>query len=360
MAEETPQICATGPFLVGATCDSHFSQYISCTGESCDFKGISLSYQETNYVNVYSKKYVEDLLSISGFGTPTTLSSMYADAGIYRPGLYARDLWKWDLSGESDYGLIEPPINEPNYDLFDSNWSAQFIVYSRGNNSISCATLGLPKCSHFASTPRGTTLNPYSACISKNYPDSDSSGVSGSSFVVGGNLDSPTVISGGSETSRSKSPDEDEPTYLTLNELYKKTKECELLKALNPSYLGCIYSDPLTECSCNCPHQGNKFHEYLSCSKTNSTFWSTPHETPLFRSAQMGQFTNESIAITVSGFTKKRLKLGQIIKIANSENNISRANAGNWMITTITYSFEGDTNFSMDLILNRDALTKDL
>ena len=335
---DIPQICATGPFLIGATCDSEFSQY-TCIGSSCDFRGISLSSLPTNYVNVYSKAYIDsqEFLNVRGFGTPTTASSLLADACIYRPGLLARDLWKWDLSGESDYGLIEPPINEPNYDLFDSNWSAQFIVYSKGNNnSISCSTLGLERCSHEASAPRGSTYDPYVSCISKNYPNG-ASGASGASAV-----------------------DENEPTYLELNELYKKTKECELLKQVNPDYLGCIYNDPSNECSCDCPNQGSKFNEYLACIKTNSTFWSTPHETPLFRSAQMGQFTNESIAITVSGFTKNRLKLGQIIKIANAENNISRENSGKWMITSITYSFEGDTNFSMDLILNRDALTENL
>jgi hypothetical protein len=350
MADIIPTICATGPFLIGATCDSEFSQY-TCIGSSCGFEGISLSYQEANYVSVYSKKYVESISNVLGFGTPTTASSLYADACVYRPGLLARDLWKWDLSGESDYGLIEPPINEPNYDLFDSNWSAQFIVYSKGdNNSITCSSLGLERCSHQASAPRGSTYDPYVSCISKNYPKGGA-GVSGASGGVG--------VSGASGASE-HSPDENEPTYLELNELYKKTKECELLKQVNPDYLGCIYTDPYNECSCNCPNQGSKFNEYLACIKTNSTFWSTPHETPLFRSAQMGQFTNESIAITVSGFTKNRLKLGQIIKIANAENNISRENSGKWMITSITYSFEGDTNFSMDLILNRDALTENL
>ena len=342
MADPIPTICATGPFLIGATCDSEFSQY-TCIGSSCGFEGISLSYQEANYVNIYSKKYIDSIINVSGFGTPTTVSSLYADACVYRPGLLARDLWKWDLSGESDYGLIEPPINEPNYDLFDSNWSAQFIVYSKGdNNSISCSSLGLERCSHQASAPRGSTYDPYVSCISKNYP-------------TGG-----AGVSGASGASGASAVDENEPTYLELNELYKKTKECELLKQVNPDYLGCIYTDPSNECSCDCPNQGSKFNEYLACIKTNSTFWSTPHETPLFRSAQMGQFANESIAITVSGFTKKRLKLGQIIKIANAENNISRENSGKWMITSITYSFEGDTNFSMDLILNRDALTEDL
>ena len=181
-------ICATGPFLVGATCDSHFSQY-TCIESSCNFQGITLSSLPTNYVNVYSKPYTDSIDDLYGFGTPTTASSLFADACIYRPGLLARDLWKWDLSGESDYGLIEPPINEPNYDLFDSNWSAQFIVYSRGSSSfVSCATLGLGKCSHSATAPRGPTGNPYVACISKNYPI-DFSGSSGASGAPGASPD---------------------------------------------------------------------------------------------------------------------------------------------------------------------------
>ena len=390
------QTCGTGPFLIGATCDSEFLQYkrgpgpgpqgpgsiylIGSTGGKDTWgKGITLSYQEANYVNVYSKQYTDFIATNvenepdgrGGLGTPTTLSLLYADAGIYRPGLLSRDLWKWDLSGESEYGLIEPPINEPNYDLFDSNWSAQFIVYS--SEEISCASLGLGRCSHQSTTPRGTTYHAYKNCTSQNYPITQTEEVITTTW--GG--DFPYSRAGMVAMARAQtdyleipprdrpkgdtfSEDEDEPTYLELNELYKKTKECELLKQLDEAYLGCIYSDPYNECSCNCPKQGFKFNEYLACTKTNSTFWSTPHATPLFRSAQMGQFTNESIAITVSGFTRKQLKLGQIIKIANSENYISRENAGKWMITSITYSFEGDTNFSMDLILNRDALTQNL
>ena len=383
------QTCGTGPFLIGATCDSEFLQYkggsgsIYLTGSSGGVetwgKGITLSYQEANYVNVYSKQYTDfiatDVSNVpdgrGGLGTPTTLSLLYADAGIYRPGLLSRDLWKWDLSGESEYGLIEPPINEPNYDLFDSNWSAQFIVYS--SEEISCASLGLGRCSHQLTTPRGTTYHGYKNCKSQNYPITQTEKVITTAW--GG--DFPASRAGMVAMARAQedyleitprdrpigntfSEDEDEPTYLELNELYKKTKECELLKQLDEAYLGCIYSDPYNECSCNCPKQGFKFNEYLACTKNNSTFWSTPHATPLFRSTQMGQFTNESIGITVSGFTKKQLKLGQIIKITNSENNVSRENAGKWMITSITYSFEGDTNFSMDLILNRDAITEDL
>lgn len=332
---EHDTICATGPFLVDPLCNIHFSGF---SGPGANFAGITIGYQETNYVNPYSKEYTKTLENhlISGlFGTLTTSSSLFADACIYRPGLLARDLWKWDLSGESDYGLIEPPINEPNYDLFDSNWSAQFIVHAR-TSPISCATLGLGKCSHSLITPRGPTADPYVACISKNYPKDFKSDAA------------PPNSSG--------PPDQNEPTYKHLNNLYKKTKECQYIKALNPNYLGCIYSDPANECSCDCPKQGSKFHEYLSCSKINSTFWSTPHKTPLFRMAQIGQLLSESIEITVSGFMKNPLKLGQIINVENNENQTPRSNSGKWMITSITYSFEGDTNFSMDIILNRDAL----
>ena len=334
MATTTPipvtTTCATGEFLLGLTCHGGATagNYMGIP-----YNGIILQIQPNpnNYVNVYSSQYTGSLDFIKAFGTPTTLSSLYGDAGIYRPGLLSRDLWKWDLSGESDYGLIEPPINEPNYDLFDSNWSAQFIVHSRGG-SVSCKTLGLPKCSFDGSTIRGTTYNPYYNCTSKNYPKGPSTEASSES---------------------------QEPTYLDLNELYKKTKECSIIKSVNKEYLGCIYNDPLNECSCDCPNQGASFADYLACSKTNATFWDTPLETPLHRNAQMGQLMSESIEITISGFLSNPLRLGQIITINNYDglaDSKPKKNSGKWLVSSITYNFIGDNHYSMDVLLNRDTL----
>ena len=349
MVDSSP-ICVTGPFLIGATCGQAL---LDITFNQTPFGpsgGLEFIENKQNYVNVYSKTYTDAFTDYAGY-SPHEFSWLQGDATIYRPGLLARDLWKWDISGESDYGIIEPPINEPNYDLFDSNWSAQFLVYVRGDElDFSCHSLGLG-CSHRLGTvARGVTFDIHENCPSQYLkPDRVYA------------WDTKT----GKRLADYHGPDlgitaNDEPTYLDIFQEFRKIKEEEYVKKyLGSSYLGCVYDDINSISSAKCPEQGRYFAKYLEYCRTSATFWDTPLDTPLQRQAQMGQLKSESIEIKISGQIEKEIKLGSIINIKNHNtmpNHEPRRNSGEWLVTSISYEFQSDSTFSMILILMRDTL----
>ena len=319
---ETDSICATGPFLPGPTGEgSTLSAYAPLPPNLDEVK---LQIHGNNYVSAHSTTYKS---SLEKYFTETTMSWLRGDGMIYRPGLVPEDVWKWDTSGESEYGVIEPPINEPNYDLFDSNWSAQFVVFSRNSiDSLSCKSLDLDWCSYGATMgypERGIAGDPYINCPAKN-----------------------------------KMPKEVEPTYLELYSLYNKISECSLIEQhLGKNYLGCVWSEPKHPCSCNCPEQGVSFGDYLAYTRTYATFWDTPHYAPLYRNAQIGQLKSQVIQITISA-TKQTVKLGDLISIDhtnNMEGMEPSKMSGTWLVTNIQYNFEGSTIYKMNLTLMRDT-----
>jgi len=333
-------VCISGPFEPGVTSTGEIPQYIKLETPAFsdpNYSGITLQIQPTNYVNAYSKTYTEAIVNMGGVHfTPNTYSTLIGNGTIYRPGLLARDVWKWDLSGESDYGVIEPPTTDPNYDTFDSNWAAQFVVFSQGNN-INCATLGFGKCSHNKGiVPRGE-FDPYQECSStlNMRPDSLGYGATAAGF-------------------------DGEPTYLDIIKKYKAINECALIEGvLGKDYLGCLYEDPTNSCSCNCPERGASFGDYLTAIKTNATFWGTDLRAPLYRNAQIRQFTRHSLEITISGFMEGEVKLGEIVTIENWEAGKRKENSGDWMVFGITYKFQVDNFYSLTLLLMRDAVPVD-
>ena len=280
---------------------------------------------KNNYVSVYSDQYTS---SLKEWFTETTMSWIRGDGLIYSPDLNQeltpKDVWKWDLSGESEYGLVEPPVNEPNYDLFDSNWAAQFVVFGPGDG-MSCKSLDLDWCSWSPTTrpKRGPDTD-----IHQNCP------------------------------AQSAKPTEPEPSYLDLYKAYLETNECEKIeKVLGPQYLGCIWSDPKHPCSCNCPEQGVSFADYLAATRTYATFWDTPHYTPLHRAAQVGQLTDNIIKINLSKTTRD-LKLGDIVNIIQKDNikyENPLKNSGNWMVASITHQFSPYAESGTTVTLIRDT-----
>lgn len=348
---ENTEICATGPFLSGVSCDEQLLSVKFADPVAPFIAGstgtIQLVQDKKNWINAYSKTYTESFKDYWFITSPTEFSWMYGDATIYRPGLLARDLWKWDISGESDYGIIEPPINEPNYDLFDSNWSAQFLVYVRGDElNFSCGSLGLG-CSHRKGTfARGASADIYSNCPA-NYlqPDTkhDYDPITGirSDVLKGLTL-------------------EEEPTYMQLFDTFKAiNEESKIIEHLGSSYLGCIFDDINHISSAKCPEQGKLFHKYLEYCRSSATFWDTPLDTPLQRNAQMGQLMSESIEIKISAKLDEEIKLGSTIEIRNHntmEGHEPRRNSGFWLVATISYEFVSDSNLSLILTLVRDTL----
>jgi hypothetical protein len=256
----------------------------------------------------------------------TTLHWLFGDFILYKPGLVTTDVWKYDLTGESDYGMVSPKTMAPNYDLFDDNFSAQFIVFSRNTKDL---------CSKFTcANPLGPVSNalcppndPYCLCPAKEHI-----------------------------------PKEKEPSYLELYRKYKEIKECTLiLENLGPDYLGCVWSDPANPCSCNCPEVGKKFVDYLEYTRTYATFWDTPRKTPLNRKALMSQFGAQTIVIQVPPTSK--VKIGDIVKIKQDitvagvpiqEKNLH----GRWLVTEIVNGFYKDSNQKMKITLVRDTMSR--
>ena len=314
--------CTVGPWVPGMTLTENFPETIPPLAEA-DLSQLRLKSNPYPYISVYSDEYAS---ALEQYFTETTMSWVRGDSMLYRPGLLAEDVWKYDISGESDYGLVEPPINEPNYDLFDSNWSAQFLVFARSTNvdKLSCKSLNLDWCSYGVvdNPKRGTDDDIYINCPAKN-----------------------------------SIPKEPEPTYLDLYKSYKDINECSLIENnLGKQYLGCIWNEPNHPCSCNCPEQGVSFGDYLSYTRTYSTFWETPHYAPLYRQAQIGQLKSNIIEVKL-GQISKDLSLGDVISIENKnmmKGSESRSTDGLWLITSIEYKFR-DKEFSTILELMRDT-----
>ncbi len=256
----------------------------------------------------------------------TTMHWLRGDFIMYKPGLLTKDVWKYDITGETDYGLVSPKTMSPNYDVFDDNFSAQFIVFSRETQNI---------CKSF------TCANPKGVISNNNCPENDPY------------CNCPA---------KDKMPKEKEPSYIELYRKYKEIKECELItKNLGPEYLGCIWSDPANPCSCNCPEIGSKFIEYLKYTRTYSTFWDTPRATPLLRKALLSQLGSQQISVKVPATGK--IKVGDVININHygainlsferQEKNLH----GRWLVAEIVNSFYKDSNQTMRMTLIRDSLS---
>jgi hypothetical protein len=270
---------------------------------------------------------VHDSNNIGGAGAgwfyETTMNWMKANFLLYRPGLVTEDVWKYDLSGESDYGMVSPPTMKPNYDLFDNNFSAQFLVFTRKSKiceGFVCANPEAPI--GYSGCPQN---DPYCNCPCKD-----------------------------------KKPKEPEPSYIDLFCKWQELKECELIKTvLGEEYLGCVWSDPDAPCSCICPCQNSKFKEYLEYNRTYSNFWDTPLATPLNRVAQMTQMSAQQMSIMVP-YTSIP-KVGMLIKtnhygaISPSLPKQEKNTHGKWLITAIKHLFHKDNSASMVLVLNRDT-----
>lgn len=320
-----PQDCQPGPWVPGLTLTESIPETIPDVPQ-LNLSELKVQQSKNNYISVYSDVYKN---SLAKYFTETTMSWINGDGMLYRPGLIPEDVWKYDISGESEYGLIEPPINEPNYDLFDSNWAAQFVVFARrGTNSLSCQTLNLDWCSYPVEN------NP------ERGPDSDI------------HVNCPA---------QNRKPIEPEPTYLELYTLYKEINECKLIEEhIGSQYLGCIWNDPNNPCSCNCPEQGVSFGDYLAYTRTYATFWDTPHNSPLYRIAQMGQLQSNILNVEVISLSKD-LKLGSFVKIMNPnrmEGSEPRKTSGLWLITEIEYLFETKEQ-KTKLTLMRDTNSDD-
>jgi hypothetical protein len=229
----------------------------------------------------------------------------------------------YDVFGDSEYGLTSPPTLPPEYDLFDNNFGAQFIVFGKSTGSNICKDLNL-KCAN----PKGKVDNshcpesdPYCNCPAKNLM-----------------------------------PKETEPSYKELAQVYEQTKECTLIENyLGKDFLGCMLSEPDNTASCNCPEQGIYYPTFLNMIRSNATFYVTPPKTPLRRQAQMSLFNAQRAVMTI--FPDDSLYIGQIIHVERPVSITTQDRiGGHWMIVGITRIFKSINIEVMNVFLARDSV----
>lgn len=163
-----------------------------------------------------------------------------------------------------------------------------------------------------------------------------------------------------------------EPSDEELDQLLIDSKECtKIEEVLGEEWLGCIWEDPNSSLSCNCPEIGERFLEYLKYNRTLATFWNTPDYVPLYSIAQRGLLFSQKIKISIGGDLS--IRPGDVIVLEIDGENIeevenkrkysltenTKRNAkfnGRWVVHSITHRIFGVKNHKMDLILTRDSL----
>lgn len=243
---------------------------------------------------------------------------------IYKPGLITSEVWKYDIFGDSEYGITKPPVLSPEYDVFGENFSAQFVVFGKGIGSSNiCSKLEL-KCANPDVKVNNTDCpenDPYCNCPAKNLM-----------------------------------PKEPEPSYKELAIAYENTKECTLIERfLGKDYLGCMLSDPENTASCGCPEQGKYFPTFLNTLRSNATFYVTPPKTPLRRLSQMTLFNAQKAMMAI--FPNDAIKVGSVItiskRLATGQYDLI---SGRWMVTGISRVFKTKDIATMVLDLSRDSV----
>ena len=324
----------------------------------------------------------------------------------YRPGMPEDDVWKYDSSGNTDYGMVEPPQGHSFYyqrnneeNDFGRNFAAQFVVYSRrvvnscSDSGYQCAnpegpvsSLGCPEDNIYCNCPCQELIPRKERVASRQelidlgvdvpstflgiteyiwfIVDNDNNileefegrpGASLNEVVGGGPFSGYGTIQDWLEENGSI---EEKPTDEILEEAKRKTKECELISdRLGESWLGCMWSNLDDPISCNCPCRGDKFSDYVEYTRTWATYWDTPANSPLLRNAQMLQLNSQKALIVVNGDFS--LKPGQLIKLniplgIDAERSESRV-SGNWLVSQIIHSFATQQTHRMTVSLVRDT-----
>ena len=281
------------------------------------------------------------------------------------------NMWRYDISGESEYGIFTPPevstvvddakIDDYIHDL-ERNFSGQFVVYSKQRLEDACDKYECanPNGPVFAPRDEGQAdYDPYINCPRQDLrPDI----LEFEKYTAEMEKEDPTAKQKFYNLVGPLSQDDfSEPTVLEIDELEKETIECDLIESrLGSEYLGCIYSNPNATNSCNCPEQGAKFKDYLEASRTYATFWDTPDKTPLRREAQMLQLTTQKALMILPG--DLTLRPGQLVNIENRYPTIikhyTKRTSGNWFIGSIDHNMTTNSHV-MGVTLFRDSIPHD-
>lgn len=292
-------------------------------------------------------------------------------------GFTAGQVWKYDISRKTEYGLVQlssdsmPSIlalaggknaniekvqkyyewlNNKIVDwyqntIFDNNFSAQFVVFSR--QSKGCNEYKCMNPNGFVENSNCPPENPLCNCPCQDIRPDKITTVK--DRFTGAMVPAATGSFG------------PEPSSLELRKLKDEISECTKIKeVLGEEWLGCVWDDPNSDYNCSCPCIGEKFYEYMKYNRTMATFWNTPLKTPLFRNAQMNLLTANKIMITVPG--NFEVKSGQIINIVADVNSADKKStrrfSGKWLVYAISHVFTNGVHV-MRLKLCRDSNSKE-
>jgi len=376
-----------------------------------NYNGYYYNYFSNYYYDVWD--YEEPSLSdTDSFGSGTWwswrwfygYSWVWGTEAEYRPGTPEEEIWKYDSSGNTEYGMIEPPQGHAFYyqrssekNEFGRNFAAQFVVFSRRNVN-SCSQDGY-RCAN----PEGPVSSfgcseddPYCNCPAKYLIPRNERVVSREELIQSG-VDVPStnflnpleylyfivdqenniiesfegppgatidqVINGTGATNIQDWLQENgtiprKPTDEDLEEAKRLTKECELISEnLDSSWLGCLWSNLDDPISCACPGRGDNFKKYIEYTRSQSTFWNTPENTPLLRNAQMLQLNSQKALIVVNGDFS--VQPGDIISLkiplgVDTDRENTRA-SGKWLVSQINHAFATQQTHRMVLSLVRDT-----
>ena len=297
--------------------------------------------------------YAETTNAVQQYFHDSLMNYLAGDHIISQRLVDKEDLWKYDLSGETEYGLVTPPV-DAEYDVFDRNFAAQFTVVGKPLNTckdlgFSCAdktrTSLVPE--NVGECEKDITYAEYCGC--KNY---------------------------------SLMPSVKEPTLLDLHRLKKliKEAECYLLDKYPPygkdsiGWIGCDYGYPDATWSCDCTQSEDELTEddlnekldrmnVLSMvQRTYAMFWGIDQETYPNRTIFESNIKAQQIRITVP--PNDKVNIGDMVEVlipredagvATSERKF-RKFSGKWLVAGIDHDFDGQFNYKLSLTLIRDSM----
>lgn len=309
-------------------------------------------FYDYNYVNYYdiSRKTQYGLVQLSSDSMPSLLTLINGVGGEIQK---IQEYQKW---------VSDKLIDWFQNTIFDNNFSAQFVVLSRQDG---CK--GYP-CMNPEGFPGIDGCSPDDPLC--NCPCQGSGGNKGkklSDYVLpGAQMPTPMVLRPDlmdmvddrlvgvtyAPTGGYWGP---EPSSLELKILEKQISECNIVAAhprFGETWLGCVWDDPESDYNCSCPCIGKNFPTYMKYNRTQSTFWSTPLEAPLYRTAQMALFNSNKITIDVPG--DFYVVTGDVVTVNASRLGVGHKRfAGNWIVSSIKHFF-ADNVHTMRMVLSRE------
>jgi len=133
-----------------------------------------------------------------------------------------------------------------------------------------------------------------------------------------------------------------EPDYAELEAAKQSIKEYEYISdadGFGGDWLGCMWHNDDHPSSCNCPCVGPKFGKYLEYTRTQSTYWDTVPQQPLWRNAQMNLIQSNELLLRIHG--DLRLRPGTMIHV--KDKNLAPSNdytkiGGRWLVKSIVHN----------------------